>query len=182
MSIKELTDEQISQVMKIFLLQNDKKTKITSDEIARYFKINTGRIAEVKNAVKKKFLNKVINQKKLSPPHTQRALTIEPATEDDAFKLIEKINNQSASNPLLKSARDAMIMAVSIFNDPSYFIKSEGFPIFAIIAWTRLLQAYSSTINYDYRKESDSDQHQGLDYSISVFNFLIRYDNRIVRE
>ncbi len=45
MSIEKLTDEQISQIIKIFLLKNEnKEINITSDEIARYFKINNGRI------------------------------------------------------------------------------------------------------------------------------------------
>lgn len=57
----------------------------------------------------------------------------------------------SVKNELIAKAREAMLSAVQIFNNPNILFKSESFIVLAIISWTYLLHAYYRGINIDYR-------------------------------
>src|SRR3974390_675465 len=57
----------------------------------------------------------------------------------------------SLANELLKKAREAMLTAVQIFNNPHVEFKSELFIVTTIIAWTYLLHAYYRRKHIDYR-------------------------------
>jgi len=57
----------------------------------------------------------------------------------------------SVKNELIAKAREAMLSAVQIFNNPNILFKSESFIVLGIIAWTYLLHAYYRGRNIDYR-------------------------------
>lgn len=48
----------------------------------------------------------------------------------------------SVSHELVKKAREAMLTAVQIYNNPQIEFKSELFIVTTVIAWTYLLHAY----------------------------------------
>ena len=58
----------------------------------------------------------------------------------------------SLANELLKKAREAMLTAVQVFNNPHVEFKSELFIVTTIIAWTYLLHAYYRKKKVDYRQ------------------------------
>ncbi len=58
---------------------------------------------------------------------------------------------KSLKNELLKKAREAMLAAVQIYNNPHITFKTEAFITFAVIGWTYLLHAYFRGIHVDYR-------------------------------
>ena len=58
----------------------------------------------------------------------------------------------SLANELLKKAREAMLTAVQIFNNPHVEFKSELFIVTTIIAWTYLLHAYYRRRGVEYRQ------------------------------
>lgn len=58
----------------------------------------------------------------------------------------------SLANELLKKAREAMLTAVQIFNNPHVEFKSELFIVTTIIAWTYLLHAYYRRKGIEYRQ------------------------------
>jgi Protein of unknown function (DUF3644) len=58
----------------------------------------------------------------------------------------------SLANELLKKAREAMLTAVQIFNNPHVEFKSELFIVTTNIAWTYLLHAYCRRKHVDYRQ------------------------------
>jgi hypothetical protein len=58
----------------------------------------------------------------------------------------------SLANELLKKAREAMLTAVQIFNNPHVEFKSELFIVTTIIAWTYLLHAYYRRKGVEYRQ------------------------------
>ena len=57
----------------------------------------------------------------------------------------------SLATELVKKAREAMLSAVQIYNNPQIEFKSELFIVTAIIAWTYLLHGYYRKIRVDYR-------------------------------
>lgn len=57
----------------------------------------------------------------------------------------------SIKTELLIKAREAMLTAVQIFNNPNVLFKSESFIVLSNIAWTYLLHAYYRNENVDYR-------------------------------
>ncbi|MGA8645153.1 MAG: DUF3644 domain-containing protein, partial [Candidatus Binatus sp.] len=57
----------------------------------------------------------------------------------------------SLANELLKKAREAMLTAVQIFNNPHVEFKSELFIVTTIIAWTYLHHAYYRKKKVEYR-------------------------------
>lgn len=57
----------------------------------------------------------------------------------------------SVKNELVAKARESMLCAVEIFNNPNITFKSESFIVLAIIAWTYLMHAYYRGIQIDYR-------------------------------
>jgi Protein of unknown function (DUF3644) len=52
----------------------------------------------------------------------------------------------------VKKAREAMLTAVQVFNNPHVEFKSELFIVTTIIAWTYLLHAYYRRQKVDYRQ------------------------------
>lgn len=58
---------------------------------------------------------------------------------------------KSIKNELLKKAREAMLAAVQIYNNPQVTFKSEIFTVLSIIAWTYLFHAYYKSKKIDYR-------------------------------
>lgn len=58
----------------------------------------------------------------------------------------------SIANELLKKAREAMLAAVQIFNNPHVEFKSELFIVTTIIAWTYLHHAYHRKKKVEYRQ------------------------------
>ena len=57
----------------------------------------------------------------------------------------------SLKDELVRKAREAMLAAVQIYNNPHITFKSEAFISLAIISWTYLMHAYYRSINIDYR-------------------------------
>lgn len=57
----------------------------------------------------------------------------------------------SIKNELILKAREAMLAAVQIHNNPQITFKSETFVTLAVIGWTYLLHAYYRSKNIDYR-------------------------------
>jgi len=52
---------------------------------------------------------------------------------------------------LIRKAKEAMLAAIQLYNNPSILFKSENFIILSIIAWTYLLHAYLENESIDYR-------------------------------
>ena len=57
----------------------------------------------------------------------------------------------SIRSELIAKARESMLCAVQIFNNPNILFKSESFVVLAVIAWTYLMHAYYRGLNIDYR-------------------------------
>lgn len=62
----------------------------------------------------------------------------------------------SIKNELLQKAKEAMLSAVQIYNNPNIQFKSETYIVLSIIAWTYLLHAYyrKEKIDYSYFKKT----------------------------
>lgn len=58
---------------------------------------------------------------------------------------------KSIKEELLKKAREALIAAVQIYNNPAISFKTESFVTLAIIGWTYLMHAYYRSIKLEYR-------------------------------
>lgn len=58
---------------------------------------------------------------------------------------------KSVKTELVKKAREAMLAAVQIYNNPQVTFKAESFITLAVIGWTYLLHAYYRSIGVDYR-------------------------------
>ena len=52
---------------------------------------------------------------------------------------------------LLNKSREAMLSAVTIYNNPQISFKSESFITLSVVAWTYLLHTYYANIGIDYR-------------------------------
>ena len=59
---------------------------------------------------------------------------------------------RSLATELVRKAREAMLTAVQIFNNPQVAFKSELFIVTTIIAWTYLLHAHYRTKGIEYRR------------------------------
>lgn len=57
----------------------------------------------------------------------------------------------SIKTELIDKAKEAMLSAVQIFNNPNIYFKSETFIVLSIIAWTYLLHAYYRDKRIEYR-------------------------------
>lgn len=76
----------------------------------------------------------------------------------------------SIKNELATKARESMLSAVQIYNNPNVLFKSETFVVLSIIAWTYLLHAYyrSKKIDYSYyiskngRKKYDKTKYGAI--------------------
>jgi len=66
----------------------------------------------------------------------------------------------SVASELVKKAREAMLTAVQIFNNPQIDFKSELFIVTANIAWTYLLHAYYRKKGIEYRRFREGKQHR----------------------
>lgn len=64
----------------------------------------------------------------------------------------------SVKNELATKAREAMLSAVQIYNNPNIQFKAETFIILSIIAWTYLMHAYyrARKVDYCYYKKTDT--------------------------
>lgn len=58
---------------------------------------------------------------------------------------------KSVKTELVKKAREAMLAAVQLYNNPQVTFKAESFVTLAIIGWTYLLHAYYRSNGIDYR-------------------------------
>ena len=58
---------------------------------------------------------------------------------------------KSVKTALVKKAREAMLAAVQLYNNPQVTFKAESFITLAIIGWTYLLHAYYRSNGIDYR-------------------------------
>ncbi len=63
-------------------------------------------------------------------------------------------NIYSIKRELLKKSREAVLAAVSIYNNPQMTFKSETFITLMIIGWTYLMHAYYKDTRIDYRYKS----------------------------
>jgi hypothetical protein len=68
------------------------------------------------------------------------------------IKRIRKVG--SVRNELIAKARESMLCAVQIFNNPNILFKSESFIVLSIISWTYLMHAYYRGNKTDYRYSS----------------------------
>lgn len=59
---------------------------------------------------------------------------------------------KSLANELVRKAREAMLSAVQIYNNPQIEFKSELFIVTAMVAWTYLLHAHYRRKRIEYRK------------------------------
>jgi len=57
----------------------------------------------------------------------------------------------SIRNELVSKARESMLCAVQIFNNPNILFKSECFIVLSVIAWTYMLHAYYRGKRVEYR-------------------------------
>ena len=58
---------------------------------------------------------------------------------------------KSVKTELVKKAREAMLAAVQLYNNPQVTFKAESFITLAVIGWTYLLHAYYRSNGIDYR-------------------------------
>ena len=65
------------------------------------------------------------------------------------MKMIRRIFSEKRD--LIHKAREAMLSAVQIYNNPLITFKTESFIVLSIIAWTYLLHAYYRSKSIDYR-------------------------------
>lgn len=66
----------------------------------------------------------------------------------------------SVASELVKKAREAMLTAVQIFNNPQVDFKSELFIVTTSIAWTYLLHAYYRKKGIEYRRFREGDHRR----------------------
>ncbi len=57
----------------------------------------------------------------------------------------------SVKTELVKKAREAMLAAVQLYNNPQVTFKAEAFITLSVIGWTYMLHAYYKSIGVDYR-------------------------------
>lgn len=72
----------------------------------------------------------------------------------------------SIAKELVRKAREAMLTAVQVYNNPQIDFKSELFIVTTIIAWTYFLHAYYRRKRVEYRQfkqEKKDDNSYALD-------------------
>jgi len=69
----------------------------------------------------------------------------------------------SIKSELIAKARESMLCAVQIFNNPNMLFKSESFVVLAVIAWTYLMHAYYRGLKIDYRYYSKSGKRKSYE-------------------
>lgn len=65
--------------------------------------------------------------------------------------MIRKKRSKSVKTELVKKAREAMLSAVQLYNNPQVTFKSESFITLSVIGWTYLLHAYYKSQGICYR-------------------------------
>ena len=63
---------------------------------------------------------------------------------------------------LIIKAREAMLSAIQIYNNPLISFKTESFIVLSLIAWTYLLHAYYRAKGIDYRYFSKSGRRKNM--------------------
>jgi len=76
-------------------------------------------------------------------------------------KRIRKVG--SVRNELIAKARESMLCAVQIFNNPNILFKSESFIVLSIISWTYLMHAYYRGTDIDYRYYAMNGKKKNFD-------------------
>lgn len=74
-----------------------------------------------------------------------------------------KKRKHSIKNELICKAKEAMLAAVQIYNNPSITFKTESFITLAVIAWTYLLHAYYRQEKIDYRYYDEKGRRKRFD-------------------
>ena len=69
----------------------------------------------------------------------------------------------SIRNELIAKARESMLSAVQIFNNPNILFKSESFTVLSVISWTYLMHAYYRGQKIDYRYFSINEEKKRYD-------------------
>jgi hypothetical protein len=59
---------------------------------------------------------------------------------------------RSVATELVKKAREAMLTAVQIYNNPQINFKSELFIVTTVVAWTYLMHAHYRKAKVEYRQ------------------------------
>lgn len=74
-----------------------------------------------------------------------------------------KRRKYSIKNELICKAKEAMLAAVQIYNNPNITFKTESFITLSVIAWTYLLHAYYKQEKIDYRYYSERGKRKRYD-------------------
>ncbi len=93
----------------------------------------------------------------MSPTSTSKPLNSH--LRDDKMKKRRK----SIKNELIYKAKEAMLAAVQIYNNPTITFKAESFITLAVIAWTYLLHAYYRQEKIDYRYFEEKGERKRYD-------------------
>lgn len=65
--------------------------------------------------------------------------------------MVRKRRVKSVKTELVKKAREAMLAAVQLYNNPQVTFKAESFITLSVIGWTYMLHAYYRSNDVDYR-------------------------------
>ena len=90
---------------------------------------------------------------------------------------------KSVKTELVKKAREAMLAAVQLYNNPQVTFKAESFITLSVIGWTYLLHAYYRSIGIDYRYYRNAGKKKVYDktkygaYSIGNLNDALMKQN-----
>lgn len=137
--INKLTTQEV-RLIKAMLRRPEFKT---DQQILAYFTrpartINHARIAEIRTEVRRK--------------------GIAPASDSELDEFLRDWGQTDTDtglhlqdDELLIKSREAMLLAVQSYNNPTAYFRSEVFIVLAIIAWTYLFHAYYKTQGVDYR-------------------------------
>lgn len=71
----------------------------------------------------------------------------------------------SIKNELLAKSREAALAAVQIFNNPTFYFKSESYIVLMVIAWTYLLHAYYRREKIEYRYFRQQGKRRVFDHT-----------------
>lgn len=74
-----------------------------------------------------------------------------------------KRRRHSIKNELICKAKEAMLAAVQIYNNPSITFKTESYITLSVIAWTYLLHAYYRQEKIDYRYYTENGKRKKYD-------------------
>lgn len=135
-----LTEREVSLIKGMMLLERFPHDQ----EILAYFSrpgrtVNNGRLSEIRAAMKGEPMSdaarRFVLQPPASPEEVEAFLASRPPVDPRTGLDLEK-------DELILKAREAMLLAVQAYNNPTCYFKSELFIVSAIIAWTYLLLAH----------------------------------------